>query len=45
MLPKEHSEVVTMVEDMPSLTLEYLMASKIHAFFKRKFKEIEKIDL
>ena len=41
-LPKEYSEVVTMVEAMPSLTLEYLKA-KICAFFKRKFKN-EKSD-
>ena len=41
-LPKEYSEVVTMVEAMPSLTLEDLKA-KIRAFFKRKFKN-EKSD-
>ena len=41
-LPKEYSEVVTMVEAMPSLTLEDLKA-KTRAFFKSKFKN-EKSD-
>ena len=41
-LPKEYSELVTMVEAMPSLTLENLKA-KIRVFFIRKFKN-EKSD-
>ena len=41
-LPKEFSELVTMVEAMPSLTLKNLKA-KIRVFFIRKFKN-EKSD-